>query len=305
MNIVALTSYSAADPENTMLWAIFALMMLLALWWVLPALLQKNPAPRTGEPRAANLLIYQDQFRELDSDLANGLISEEQHQQDKDELERRLLDDVKPEAAASVSRPGIPKLAYAVGAFIPIAGLTLYLAIGNSKSVTGQPSAMTANAPFANQSGQMTQQQIEANVAKLANRLQQNPGDLQGWLMLARSYTSLERYSDAAAAYEHATALDRNNADLWVDYAQALAMSNNRQVDEKLTNAINRALQIDPKNGKALAIAGSAAFASGEYAKAADYWQKLLPMIPPNAPEAKAVSDQIARAKELAAAKTK
>lgn len=291
-----------------MLWIIFALMVLLALWFVLPALLQKAVPARSDELRAANLSIYQDQLRELAADLENGLIGAEQYRQDKDDLERRLLEDVAAEKTVKSPSPppGNPKVAYAVGVIIPVAALTLYLVLGSPKAVTGQmpATAGTVTPPFANQEGPMTQQQIAANVAKLANRLQQNPDDLNGWLMLARSYTMMERYADAAAAYEQATRLDKNNADLWADYAGAVAGANNRQVDAKLMAAINRALEIDPNNGKALAIAGSAAFASKDYAKAAAYWQKLLPRLEPGSEEARMVADQVARAKDLAAGKT-
>jgi len=75
-------------------WFICAMMVLLALWFVLPALWQTGADAKTGDARAANLLVYQDQLRELAADLKSGLLSEAQYEQDKEELERRLLDDV-------------------------------------------------------------------------------------------------------------------------------------------------------------------------------------------------------------------
>jgi cytochrome c-type biogenesis protein CcmH len=74
-------------------WIICALLVLLALWFVLPAFLQPSKENKKDDRRAANLLVYQDQYQELETDLKNGLIAQEQYQQDKDELERRLLDD--------------------------------------------------------------------------------------------------------------------------------------------------------------------------------------------------------------------
>ena len=61
-----------------MFFILCALFVLLALWFVLPALLQQTPGLNLGEHRTANLLVYQDQFEELAADLRNGLISEEQ-----------------------------------------------------------------------------------------------------------------------------------------------------------------------------------------------------------------------------------
>ena len=79
-------------------WIIVALFILFALWFVLPPLLEKSGENETDDLRAANVLIYQDQFKEMAADLNNGLISESQYQQDKEELERRLLDDVSAQA---------------------------------------------------------------------------------------------------------------------------------------------------------------------------------------------------------------
>ncbi|HVS20625.1 MAG TPA: c-type cytochrome biogenesis protein CcmI [Pyrinomonadaceae bacterium] len=286
-----------------MLWVIFALLVVLALWFVLPPLWQKGEERKRDELRAANVLVYQDQYRELEADLRNGLISEESYRQDKDELERRLLDDV----AASrdlISNPAssvtMRKLAYAIGAAIPVTAIALYLYVGNPKALTPQPASQSAP-PFAGQQGAMTQQQIQANVAKLAQRLEQNPNDAQGWIMLGRSYTAMERFSDAANAYEHATSLTTNDANVWADYAEAQAMANGQRMAGKPLEAANRALQLDPKNEKALALAGSAAYEAADYQKAIDYWQKLLPLLPANSEAAKTVSDQLAKARELAA----
>ena len=78
-------------------------------------------------------------------------------------------------------------------------------------------------------------------------------------------------------------------------------MANGQRMAGKPAEAASRALQIDPQNPKALALAGSAAFEANDYRKAIDYWQKLVPLLPAGSEAAKTVSDQIAKAKELAA----
>lgn len=286
------------------LWIICALLVLLALWFVLPPLLQTSEKTRPDEARAANVLVYQDQFLELDADLKNGIISEEQYQLDKNELERRLLDDTatasKSASTSPSTSPNTRKLAYALGAGIPVAAVAFYFLVGNPKALAPPaPSAATATA--ASQPGQMSPQAIEANVAKLAKKLEENPNDAPGWSMLARSYMALERFPDAASAYARATALDGNNSSLWSDYAEALAMANGQKMAGQPLEAANHALQLDPKNERALVLLGSAAYEVADYQKAIDYWQKLLPLLPPNSEAAKSVSDQIAKARELAA----
>jgi len=282
-------------------WIIVAIFILFALWFVLPPLLEKTGADKSDDLRAANVLIYQDQLKEMEADLKNGLVGEDQYQQDKEELERRLLEDIKtPGLESSSSSRNTRKFAYGVGMAIPVCVVALYFVIGNPKGLS--PSLATAEiaSPPTQQGGPMSNQQISANVEKLAKRLEQNPNDAQGWLMLARSYTLMERFADAASAYEHATALNANDAGIWADYAEASAMANGQRLGGKPTEAINRALQIDPKNQKALDLAGSAAYQAGDYKKAIDYWQKLLAQLPAGSEELKAITDQIAKAKQLA-----
>jgi len=181
---------------------------------------------------------------------------------------------------------------------IPIGVIAFYLVIGNQQGLS--PSLPQMTAPATQQGGPMSAQQIAANVEKLAKKLEQNPNDAQGWVMLGRSYISMERFADAAAAFEHATALNGNDASVWADYAEASGMANGQRLAGKPTEAINRALQIDPKNQKALDLAGSAAFQAGDYNKAIDYWQKLLAQLPAGSEELKMITEQITKAKQLA-----
>ena len=285
-------------------WIICALLVLLALWFVLPAFVQQGEETKTDDRGAANLLVYQDQYRELEADLKNGLIAQEQFQQEKDELERRVLDDVKAKSTdAPAPLPAGRKVGYGVAAAIPILAVALYFVVGTPRALS--PSAIASQMPGPGaQSGDVrSQQQMEANVAKLAERLKQNPNDAEGWQMLGRSYMILERYSEAANAYQRATVLKDKDAGLWADYAAALAMANDRQLAGKPTEALDRALQLDSKNQKALDLAGSAAYQAGNYQKAIDYWQRLLKVLPPGSEELRTISDQIAKAKELAKSK--
>jgi cytochrome c-type biogenesis protein CcmH len=281
-------------------WVMCGLMTLLALWFVLPPLFARAESRKSDEMRAANVLVYQDQRQELETDLRNGLIGAPEYQKEKQELERRLLADTETAKRAAPAltgtSPATRRVAYTVTAAIPIVAIAFYLARGNPKALNPETAPSTQPAAET-QSGEMTRQQIEANVGKLAKRLEDNPNDAQGWVMLGRSYTMMERYADAATAYGRATTLNGSDAGLWTDYAEALALSNGQRLEGKPMEAINRALQIDPNNEQALAFAGEAAFRAGDYKKAVEYWQKLRA----GSEAGKAVSDRLAKAKELAA----
>ena len=127
-------------------WIICALLVLLALWFVLPAFLQQGEETKTDDRRAANLLVYQDQYHELESDLKNGLIVQEQFQQEKDELERRVLDDVNAKSTDTPApSPVGRKVGYGVAAAIPIVAVALYFVVGTPKALS--PSAIASQMP--------------------------------------------------------------------------------------------------------------------------------------------------------------
>jgi len=297
-------------------WLICAIFVAIALAFVLPPLLQTSLKTSPGgdddqSRKEANVDIYRDQISELEADVANGIVSREQYQQDRDEIERRLLEDESdpditakaPEMKATAATGRAPVYAIAVG--IPLIAIALYVQVGNPSAMSGASASLrtTTQAPPAGApqpSGQMTQQAIEANVAKLAKRLEQNPTDVQGWIMLGRSYVNLEKYSEATNAYSKASALRPDDADLLGDYAFAMGMANGQRLEGQPLELINKALKLDPENPKALELAGSAAFEAKNYNQAISYWQKLMQKTPPNSQLAEALSKRINEAKSLA-----
>ncbi len=282
-------------------WLVSAILIAIALAFVLPPLLQGagSKADPSGE-KEANIAVYRDQISELEADLANGIVSREQFDQDRDEIERRLLEDVTSSRAVS-SKPLKPAkesrgAVYAVALGLPILAVGFYLRIGNPYAAPTMARAPApASSPTANE--EMSQQRIKANVASLAKRLEQNPGDFEGWKMLARSYTSLEKYGEASSAYAKATVLKPDDADLLADYAFSLAMASGQKLQGKPLEIINKALQIDPNNPKAMELAGSAAFEAQDYNRAIEYWQKLLERVPANSDVANSLTERINNAK--------
>ena len=289
-------------------WVICALLIVVALAFVLPPALQRSQETNVkaeDERRQANIAVYRDQLSELEADLRNGIVGEDQYAQDRDEIERRLLEDT---ATVNSKKTGPAAMnarntAYLLGFAIPSIAIIFYLQIGNPNLIENP--AAVSSPPAANASAPMerSQEQIEANVAKLAKRLESNPNDAEGWMMLARSYSSMEKFSEAAGAYAKATELTPKNADLWAEYAFATAMANGRSLEGKPTELINHALQVDPENAKALQLAGSAAFEAKDYKKAIDYWQRVLKKVPPESEVGKAITERINEAKTLAGSK--
>jgi cytochrome c-type biogenesis protein CcmH len=283
-----------------------ALLIAIALCYVLPPLFQRAESA-DDEREQANVSIYRDQLAEIERDMRDGVLDKEQYEQGRLELQRRLLEDVVPAreepANAKSHAQGERTTAVAFGVAIPILAVILYYQIGTPKALTpGQPGLSSGREEVegggaSRAPGQPSQQEIEARVAKLAARLKENPDDAQGWAMLARSYQNFKRYKEASDAYARAAELTGSDAQLWAEHAETLALASGSKFQGQPLASINKALQIDPKNEKALWLAGNAAFQSKNYKQAISYWEQLGKLMPAGSEGAQAVSEAIAEAR--------
>jgi cytochrome c-type biogenesis protein CcmH len=119
-------------------------------------------------------------------------------------------------------------------------------------------------------------------VSRLARRLEHNPEDLQGWLMLGHSYVVLEQLPLALRAYERADRLAHGtNVDAMVGMAEALALGEPAELDGRAGRLIERAIALDPNSGKALFYGAAAALRHGALPLARERFAKLLTLGPP------------------------
>lgn len=256
--------------------AIFAALLIgVVAAFLLPPLWLGLRAPQNGTDRKqANLSIFRDQLAELESEKAEGSLAEADFEQARRELQRRLLEEVEPQAAdaQAASRAPTRKTAIALLVLLPVLALAGYAVLGNPRALDP---TQTAPQP------QVTAEQVNAMVAKLAERLQANPDDPKGWLMLARSYQTMGRYAESAEAFGKAGKLVDDNPDLLATYAEALAMAQGKGLKGKPVELVERALKIDPNNAHALFLAGAAAMEAGDRKKGIAYWETLLPQVEP------------------------
>ena len=291
-----------------------ALLIGLALLFLLPPLLQGAVA-NDGGLDAVNISIYKDRLAELENEFREAQLSVEEYEQERRELELRLLEDVPPTtgAGATLAPPAVQGsrgLALAAGLALPALAALLYVQLGTPQafSTTAIASQTASPIPPASASAQperFSQEGIENMVKALAARLEKDPNDAQGWTMLGRSYTSMGRYAEASNAYAKATALDSQNSALWVDYADTLAMASGERLAGKPVELINKALALDPNNHKALALAGSAAFEMENYSQAVAYWKRLQQLLPADSEMRRSVSAGIEQAQRLASGNKK
>jgi cytochrome c-type biogenesis protein CcmH len=272
----------------TLFWAVGAALAAVALLLLLRPLLFARPAKALSR-REANVSIHRDQLRELEADLAAGKIAQADYGRARAELEARLLEDVAvPDEAPA--RRGAPAVAIGLGAAVPILAIVVYVAIGS-------PAALS---PQADPHASVSAEQIEAMVERLAAKMRENPEDADGWKLLGRSYSALGRFNEAADAYAKAAVRAPRDAQLLADFADTLAMARGQSLEGEPEKLVHRALEIDPDNMKALALAGTIEFNRRQFAAAAGYWKRMLAHVEPGTEDARVIQSNIDEALQMA-----
>jgi cytochrome c-type biogenesis protein CcmH len=254
----------------------------------------------SATPAANEILTLRQQLQQLQQLHAAGSLGDPAYAEARAPLERKLVDLVlaHPQAAAE---PVAPRPSTQLVALLTVGVLVL---AGAGYSWTGSPGATRVAEAQPQQDGAEAggpdEQQFIAAVEKLAQRLKEQPENAEGWAMLARSYARLGRHADAVPAYAKAVALRGDDARLLADYADTLAVQNNRTLEGEPLKLIERALQLDPKNAKALALAGTAAFDRRDFKTAVRHWEILAGVLPADNDFMPQLQASIAQARELA-----
>ncbi len=257
-------------------------------------LILKQRRQRAGSASDLSVAVLRDQMSDLEAQRQAGQVDPKLYGEEQKELERRAIEDgvVDPAATKPMSSQRKLALAAALAVSVPALAVGLYLFLGSPDAMSpAQPQS-----PHGAGNHSITPEQIKAMTGRLAERLQSNPDDGEGWLMLARSYTQLGRFAEAAAAFGRASALLPPNPDMLADYADVAAMAQGRRLSGEPEKIIDEALKINPKHVKLLALSGSAAFERGDFPRAISQWQVILTVVPPDSPAAQSIGNSIADA---------
>ena len=279
------------------LWITIAVLTAVALGLLLVPLARRGRAP--APPRAAyDLTIYRDQLAEVDRDLDRGLLVPEQAQAARTEIQRRMLAAGPEDGSGGTEEPARPRpggrvaVIAAIAVAVPAGAIGLYLYLG-SPDAPGQPFAERGTATAKADAGAGDREGLRAVVGRLAERLLRNPDDLKGWLLLGRSYITLEHYDDAANAFRRAMGLGDNRADIAVDYAEALALADGGPITPEVRQIFEGVFAAEPGNTKARYYLGLAKAQQGDVRGALQDWVDLQVLSPPDAPWGPVLQRQI------------
>lgn len=244
------------------------------------------------DARAADLEVYRDQLREIDGDVGRGLMSPVEAEAARLEVSRRILalEDASAAAATTAATPPLlGQASYAIAAAVPLMALAIYIALGSP----GLPSR-----PFAERlaATPLDGSPINELIERVEARLREHPGDGQGWDVIAPVYLRMERFHDAAGAYERAIALLGETPRRLAGVAEAKIMAANGVVGEEARKAFARLLELEPGRPEARFWLAIAKEQDGDQAGAAADYRALLQEAPADAPWRPLIEERLAMA---------
>ncbi len=271
-------------------WISAAILIILALAFVIPPLLKKTPKSSEVDNNSLNLAIYKQGIIELEQEN----LTPEQFTQAKQELEKSLAQDLDdkttlvPKARARWAAVIVVILA------IPALAIGVYWEIGSQNFLTEKPKTTTTTAHSSD-----VPNNFEKMVEGLLVRLEKEPNDKKGWYMLARSYSYMKQYDKAAQAYNKLLGLvGDKDPQILTDLARVLTLGNNGQFVGQPQILLKLALEADPNYQEALWLSGLAAAQNKDYQVAIAHWQKFLQQIPAGKTETRQMLEQhIAKAR--------
>ena len=236
--------------------------------WVL---LRKGPVVTSASQSQANVKVYKEQILDLDREHANGHLSDSEWQQSRDELSVRLLQDTAIEDDPHViTQAQSWPTAVVIALVFPISALGFYIWLGTPEALSPMAPAAVSAAAETDQAAPPNLDQIAEN---LASKLQADPNNLEGWVLLGRTYRSMGNLDAALSAFDRALKLKADD-ELILARAEVLAAKNQGRFDGEPWRVIREVLQRDPQNYAAMLLAGSASYADNRYADALEFWQR-------------------------------
>ncbi|MDB5981826.1 MAG: cytochrome [Pseudomonas sp.] len=266
-------------------WLAAGLLLLVALSFLLIPVLRGRRAQTEEDRTALNVALYQERVAELQGQQAEGVLSSAQMDSGRAEAARELLADTEGADTQRVSRLGKP-LPLLAALLVPVLGFVLYLHFGASDKV--ELSREFAQAPTS----------LQEMTVRLERAVKAQPDSAEGLYFLARSYMAQDRPADAAKMFERSVALAGRQPELLGQWAQALYFAGDKKFTPQVQGLTDEALKGDPNEVTSLGLIGIAAFEAERYQQAAQYWNRLLAVLPADDPSRSALEGGIARANE-------
>jgi len=177
---------------------------------------------------------------------------------------------------------------------LPLAGYFLYQQVGTPRALN--PALVQAPEQAANQPAHAVDTDLGMLTERLRKRLEENPDDIEGWILLGRSYKNLQDYPKAIEALETVERLSPGIPLVQVELIEArLFTSNEPKFTPEMIAALEKAVAEEPTLQKGLWLLGIAAAQDGDDARALGWWEKLRAQLEPGSQIEQTLNEQIAQ----------
>ncbi|MCC9624664.1 c-type cytochrome biogenesis protein CcmI [Thalassospira sp. MA62] len=284
------------------IWIVLGAITLLVAGFILAPLVRKSPHPKSdgtdntaavdansmvsaSDEIARDLTVYRDQLTEIDRDIDRGVLTAEQANAARIEVQRRILNAdqrIAQQSAAKDKRKDnttIRTVSAALVVLFILGGAGMYLALG-SPQLPDVPYASRADEINAMRNQQAMNEDrsnaLNRAVQDLSQRLLENPDNLQGWELLGASLMALGRAEEAQTAFLEAVKRSDRDGDYLAMYAESVIRANNGQINSIARGALTEAANSDSTDPRIEYYLGMADAQQGNVEAAIDRWIALV-----------------------------
>ena len=270
-----------------LLWFVFAARAIAAAGLLVWAFLRQPAVP--GARAEYELEVCRAQLRELERDLERGVVTRDEVEAAKLEIQRRMLaaDAHRETKAAAAASPLDRALPAVLGALLPLAALGLYAWLGSPGATGPTPRPVAEGAAPGQAQGDLPD--IQTMITRLKGRLAEQPQDIDGWITLGQTYMAIGRYPEAIDALDRALEIRDDLPFVNAARGEALVFAAEGRITQEARAAFQKTLESDPAEPRARFYLAMAAEQDGEPRKALEGLAALLSDAPPGADWAEAV----------------
>jgi cytochrome c-type biogenesis protein CcmH len=282
----------------TIFWIFVAGLIGLALLFVLPPMLTRHGSEENVDGNEVNLAVFRQQMEELDADLASGNLEQSQYEAARRDLEKELLADIDDKAAADSPGGSGRWAAGLLAVALPAMSLGMYLQLGDHQAVERPTALPPPSAEAPGHSGEELPP-MEVLVQRLAERMEADPGNLEGWVMLGRSYTAMGEQAKAIDAFQRASELAPDDPAVMLGLAESMARTAGK-LQGRPEQLIDAVLELEPGNINGLFMKGMARYQQDDMEGALQLWNRVQGLLEPGSEDVAALQQYIAQARQRA-----
>jgi cytochrome c-type biogenesis protein CcmH len=220
------------------------------------------------ERRKVNVESARTRLAEIEQELKNADINQEQFDRYRLEIETSVAEDLRDLDKNQQTKAGGNRvIAVSVALIVPVLSIVIYRHIGSEQALM-QPELQQAQ--------QSQSAELDMMLASVEREILNDPDEVEGRIALGQVYAELERYSDAAMVYGQLNQIQPDDADILVNYAEALGRSHGNRLEGRPLELLNQALSVNPSHGRGLWLAGFAEMQSENRERALVHWRQLL-----------------------------